>query len=130
MPVWHTDGTLPTGPDWIYVFGSNLAGFHAGGAARAAVDRFGAVTGVAEGPTGRAYAIPTKDQMIRTLPLERVAEGVARFLDHAAATPDRRYFVTRVGCGLAGFRDQDIAPLFRPAPENCSFADAWRPFLR
>jgi hypothetical protein len=94
------------------VFGSNLGGRHGKGAARDAVRLFGAEPGVGSGPTGSAWAIPTKDEDMRRLPLERIAESVAELREHAAARPEDRFLVTRIGCGLAGFSDEDIAPLF------------------
>jgi len=129
MPLFHRDGAAPDDPAAVFVFGSNIAGAHGGGAARAAVDRFDARMGVAEGMTGRAYAIPTVDHMIRPLPLETVRASVERFLAHARANPQTLFFVTRVGCGIAGFADAEIAPLFRGAPDNLSFAESWREWL-
>jgi hypothetical protein len=129
MPLFHRDGALPADPDAVFVFGSNIAGAHGGGAARAAMDQFGARIGVAEGMTGRAYAIPTVDHMIGRLPLDAVRANVRRFLDYAAAHPGTLFFVTRIGCGIAGFSDEDIAPMFAGATDNLSFAEGWRPWL-
>ncbi len=128
MPQFHADGTRP-GSEWIFVFGSNLAGRHAGGAARAAVDQFDAEWGVGEGATGRAYALPTMDENLAPRALGDVANSVAMFLAHARNHPEARFFVTRVGCGIAGFRDEEVAPMFAGAPQNCSFADGWRRWL-
>ena len=79
--------------------------------------------------TGRAYAIPTVDHMIRPLPLGAVRASVERFLAHARANPQTLFFVTRVGCGIAGFADAEIAPLFRGPLDNLSFAESWREWL-
>lgn len=128
MPRFHQDRTQP-GADWIFVFGSNLAGHHAGGAARAAAERFDAEWGVGEGVTGRAYALPTMDENLDRRSLAGIAESVERFLNHARSQPDHLFFVTRVGCGIAGFDDEQIAPLFRGAPDNCSFAMGWRMWI-
>jgi hypothetical protein len=87
----------------IFVFGSNLAGRHGRGAALCAKNAHGAVYGVGVGRTGNAYAIPTKDERIRTLPLERIAPYVSAFLDYARANPDLEFEVTKIGCGLAGY---------------------------
>lgn len=122
---YHPDGTLPSELA-IWVFGSNLLGRHAGGAARVAAERFGARDGVAYGATGDAYAIPTVGRYGERLPLEQVGEEVAAFITYARLHSVSRFFVTRVGCGIAGFTDADIAPLFREAPANCSLPEAWR----
>lgn len=127
MIALHEDGALPS-PGEIFVFGSNLAGIHGAGAARAAL-KFGAVMGDGVGRRGRSYAIPTKDRDIVTMPIADIAPHVAAFLDHARANPDERFFVTRIGCGLAGYENGDIAPLFRNAPANCSFAREWGFYL-
>lgn len=128
MRNYHKDGTLPDGPA-IWVFGSNLAGRNGAGAALVAARKFGAKYGVGEGLTGRAYAIPTKDAQLRVIQRAEIARNVKEFLDVARAMPDQDFFVTRVGCGLAGYRDSSIAPLFAEAPENCSLPEEWRDFL-
>lgn len=125
----HKDGTSPVGTNKIFVFGSNLAGRHGAGAARAARELFGAVYGVAEGITGQAYAIPTCDQEIRPLTLHQIRRGVECFLAYAHAHPEQEFFVTRIGCVLGGQSNADVAPLFKGAPDNCSFAEEWAPFL-
>ena len=110
----------------IFVFGSNLAGRHGKGAALCARNVHGAVYGVGVGRTGNAYAIPTKDKNIWTLPLERIAVYVAEFLEYAKAHPELEFEVTKIGCGLAGYREIDIAPMFKEAPRNCNLPDGWR----
>lgn len=120
-----TDKIFVPGPDRVFVFGSNLAGIHGGGAARTARELYGAVWGQGQGLQGSSYALPTKDERIETLPLGAIAEHVARFLDFARSRPDITFFVTRVGCGLAGYTDEDIAPLFRGAPKNCELPHGW-----
>jgi hypothetical protein len=109
----------------IFVFGSNLAGKHYGGAAKYAADKFYAVVGEAEGPTGTAYAIPTMDADFRQLPLEDVEDYIETFKAHAYANPQEDFYVTRVGCGIAGFKDAQIAPLFVDSPDNCTFDPQW-----
>jgi hypothetical protein len=104
----------------VFVFGSNEEGNHYAGAAKFAQERCGAQPGVGTGPTGRAYAIPTMHGM------GRLREEVRRFLDYAAEHPEQSFFVTRVGCGLAGYQDNGIAPLFLHAPENCLLPLGWR----
>lgn len=108
----------PTAPDMvsslreneIFVFGSNLQGAHGGGAAAAAMSRFGAVWGQGVGLQGRSYAIPTMQGGPET-----IAPYVDEFVDFAAQHPELRFLVTRIGCGIAGFTDEQMAPLFRTA---------------
>ncbi len=114
-----------TDKPWVFVFGSNLAGRHGKGAALFARQERGAIYGVGQGRTGNAYAIPTKDTNLRTLPLSEIARYVAVFLDYARRNPDLTFEVTRIGCGLAGYTDSDIAPMFADAPENCQLPREW-----
>jgi hypothetical protein len=127
--TFHKDGEPPDAAQ-IFVFGSNLSGYHGGGAARAAFDYYGAKWGVAEALTGRSYAIPTvKEKISGPLPIETIALHVERFLAYAEQHADMRFFVTRIGCGLAGHKDADIAPMFKAAPMNCSLPEPWRTFV-
>jgi hypothetical protein len=132
-PHYHSDNTIPRefkgAQPWIWVFGSNEKGAHGAGAAKVAHVSYGAKYGVGRGMTGSAYAIPTKDRRIQTLPLEVVVANVAEFIEFAKANPDKRFYVTRVGCGLAGFQDDQIGPLFSAAPENCSLPIEWARFV-
>ena len=98
------------GENEIFVFGSNLAGAHGGGAARSAMNKFGAVWGQGVGLQGRSYAIPTMQGGVET-----IAPYVDEFIAFARANRQLTFLVTRIGCGIAGFRDEDIAPLFRSA---------------
>lgn len=102
----------------IFVFGSNLAGIHGAGAARHALDHCGAVYGQGIGLQGRSYGIPTKDEQIVKLSLEAIAAHVADFLTFSRAHPEMSFLVTAIGCGLAGYHPEDIAPMFAGAPEN------------
>ena len=114
----------------VFVFGSNLAGIHGGGAARVAHKQHGAEWGVGEGRTGDSYALPTKETDVYTSrSLVDVAGSVESFMEYAVANPDLEFQVTRIGCGLAGFTDEDIAPMFKHAPSNCLFDSAWEPWL-
>lgn len=127
---YHPNGGTPDGPDWIWVFGSNLAGRHGAGAALVAKVRFGAAAGQGVGITGRSYAVPTKDRNLAVLPMQVIARHVVQFLDHAGAQPEKLFYITRVGCGLAGYRDSQIAPMFALAPANCSMPAQWTPYDR
>jgi hypothetical protein len=88
----------------------------------------GAVYGVGEGlqPGGRSYAIPTKDGNLRTLPLWAIRLHVRNFLEVAAGLPERKFYVTAIGTGLAGYDASEIAPMFADAPPNCVLPDGWR----
>ena len=94
----------------IFVFGSNLAGAYSGGAARLAYRKFGAVWGEGIGLHGQTYAIPTMQGGVRT-----IKPYVDEFIRFAIAHPWLTFLVTRIGCGIAGFQDRDIAPLFKAA---------------
>ena len=96
----------------IFVFGSNLAGAHGGGAARLAFERFGAVWGEGVGLHGQTYAIPTMQGGVDTI--KPYVDAFIRFAkEHSRLT----FLVTRIGCGIAGFRDEEIAPLFKEAED-------------
>lgn len=99
----------------IFVFGSNLAGAHGGGAARAALQKFGAIYGQGVGLQGQSYAIPTMQGGVET-----IQPYVDEFINFAIAHPELKFFVTRIGCGIAGFSDEDIAPLFKKAVPICN----------
>ena len=96
----------------VFVFGSNKEGMHGGGAARIAYKEFGAIWGEGVGMTGRCYAIPTMDGS-----LDIIRKHVDDFTEYAAAHPELTFLVTRIGCGIAGWRDSEIAPLFGKASE-------------
>lgn len=106
----------------IFVFGSNLAGEHAGGAARLAYEKFGAEWGVGSGPTGRCYAIPTMQGG-----LESIRPYAEEFIEYAKTHPDNRFLLTRVGCGIAGFKDEEMAGLFEECRNisNVSVPEKW-----
>lgn len=97
-------------PNEIFVFGSNLAGMHGGGAARTARLYFGAVMGNGDGPQGQSYAIPTMQGGVDT-----IKPYVDKFITYAKSHPEQTFLVTPIGCGIAGFMPEDIAPLFTDA---------------
>lgn len=115
--------------DYIFVFGSNLAGKHGKGGAHFALKNKGAIYGQAVGLQGNAYAIPTKDENLRTLDLFRIRLYIVDFILFAFENTELKFQVTRVGCGLAGYNDHHIAPLFKGAPDNCYFDPLWQEFL-
>ena len=106
------DRIIELKPNEIFVFGSNLSGFHGGGAARLAYERFGAVWGLGVGLQGRSYAIPTMQGGVET-----IKPYVDQFRDFALEHPEYKFLVTRIGCGIAGFTPKQIAPLFATAIE-------------
>jgi len=91
----------------VFVFGSNKEGMHGGGAAYIAFKEFGAEWGVGIGMTGHCYAIPTMDGSI-----DIIRRHVDDFTAYAREHPELTFLVTRIGCGIAGWRDSEIAPLF------------------
>ena len=117
----------------IFVFGSNLSGHHGKGAALFAKTHYGAIQHRGIGFQGDSYAIPTKgkrttDGKYPILPLSEIAVSVKRFLEDARTHQELPFVVTRIGCGLAGFTDDQMAPLFAGAPDNCEFDPAWAQF--
>ncbi|MDY0830127.1 hypothetical protein SK224_13420 [Microbacterium sp. BG28] len=98
--------------DEVFVFGSNAAGQHGAGAARAAFENFGAEWGVGAGPTGRSYAIDTMSGF------DTMLEQIVDFLEYAQAHPDTTFLVTPIGTGIAGHKAENVAPFFQAAPEN------------
>lgn len=114
----------------IFVFGSNLAGRHGAGAALFARKFHGARYGCGVGPQGKSYAIPTKDFNLKTLPLESIKSYIKVFIEYAKANPEQEFLVTRVGCGLAGYKDEDIAPFFITAPNNCELPKEWLEYVK
>lgn len=98
------------GPDEVFVFGSNLQGMHNGGAARTAYRKFGAIMGQGEGMQGQSYAIPTMQGSV-----DAIRPYVDRFIALAREWDQTTFYVTRIGCGIAGYTDEQIAPLFADA---------------
>lgn len=96
----------------IFVFGSNLDGLHGGGAARIAYDKFGAIWGQGVGFQGQCYGIPTMHGGV-----DVIKPYVDEFINFAKSHPEFKFLVTRIGCGIAGFNDKEIAPLFKDAIE-------------
>lgn len=99
--------------------GTNEKGIHAGGAAKYAHERFGLVWGCGEDLSGQTYALPTMEG------LERLSEAARRFIVFAGYNPDLTFYLTRVGCGIAGYTDDQIAPFFKEAPSNVIKPKGW-----
>lgn len=127
---YHQDGTLPEdGGDWIFVFGSNTRGIHGKGAAVIAKEQFGAVFGTGVGLTGKSFAIPTKDRFLRSMSLAAIKHYAMLFVDFTCSRPDLQFWVTSVGCGLAGYKPEQIAPFFIGSNTNCNFPKQWAKFI-
>ena len=109
----------------IFVFGSNLAGRHGKGAALHAKKFHGAIYGQGIGLQGNSYGIPTKDHRVKTLPLDTIKPHVDDFIDFAKANPLLSFQVTKIGCGLAGYGEHEIAPMFIGASSNCILPPKW-----
>ena len=109
-------------PGEIFVFGSNLQGMHGGGAARIAYQKFGAIMGQGVGLQGQSYGIPTMQGGVET-----IRPYVDEFIAFAKEHPELTFLVTRIGCGIAGFTDDEIAPLFVQAHdvENIVLPEGW-----
>lgn len=113
-------------PSLIFVYGSNELGHHGAGAALHAYVRHGAKMGQGFGLAGRSFGVPTKGPNLKkalTLPtIQHYVRALNRFANHV---PDRRFFVTRLGTGLAGYTDEQIAPFFEETPANCILPERW-----
>lgn len=109
-------------PNEVFVFGSNLSGSHGGGAALVAYRKFGAIWGQGIGLQGQSYGIPTMHGGV-----EAIKPYVDEFIAFARQHQDLVFLVTRVGCGIAGFTDNEIAPLFSEAKqlENVFLPRLW-----
>ena len=129
MTKYHNNVWRSFEQDGYFVFGSNLAGRHGAGAAKWAEQHYGAIYGKKTGEQGSSYAIPTKDGDIQTLPLSTIQEYIDDFIEWAADNFEDTFFVTQIGCGLAGYTKEQIAPMFKGAPENCVFPIEWKKIL-
>lgn len=124
--VWfHTRNTIPAA-GWVFVFGSDEAGRHRRAAARIAKTNFRAAYGIAEGPTGEAYAIPVRDRHQNPLLVDRVIAGVARFIQYAASNPGQSFFVSDLSADSAAASELQVMRCFVYCPPNCSLPEHWR----
>jgi len=110
----------------VFVFGSNLSGHHDKGAALEALRNRGAIYGNGLGLQGNSYAIPTKDETLRSLPLVKIAEGIERFLDFAKTHPWLLFEVTPIACGRTGYKPEHIAPMLESAPHNVTLPQVFK----
>ena len=126
-PAYTPDNISELKEDEVFVFGSNLEGMHGGGAAFAAWKKFGAVMGCGVGLRGQSYAIPTMQGGVET-----IEPYVSSFIAFAKEHSELFFYVTRIGCGIAGFRDKEIAPLFSEAVglENVCLPESFAKLLK
>ena len=123
MPKYNSQGYITELADGeIFVFGSNGEGFHGAGAAAQAVQKFGAKMGQAEGLQGQSYAIDTMDGEVE------MAAEIARFLDFAKNHPELTFYVTEIGCGIAGYTPKQVVPFFADHTDNVILQEAFKKF--
>ncbi len=103
----------------VFVFGSNREGAHGAGAAHTAVMKFGALMGVGEGMQGQSYGLPTMEG------IEEFRKAAARFVAYAREHPEQEFWLTKVGCGIAGHSEDEVAPMFADAPDNVIKPPGW-----
>lgn len=112
-------------PNEIFVFGSNLSGHHVGGAARIAHDKFGAEMHIGEGLTGRCYAFPTLGYDMQKRDGLNLNISKNRLFSTARALPEKTFLLTKVGCGIAGYSEEEMAKLFENSPANIIKPKGW-----
>ena len=105
-------------PNQIFIFGSNLAGIHAGGAAKFAKDNFGAIEGVGSGRTGQCYAFPTLDENLNQRTREDLEKSVIGLYEYCEGNKDQKFLLTPVGTGIAGYSVEEMKSLFTNPPKN------------
>ncbi|AWL28484.1 hypothetical protein A7P53_11825 [Acinetobacter defluvii] len=127
---YHDESIIKNLPeDTVFVFGSNMAGTHQGGAAKIAHQYFGAMKGVGRGWSGQSFAIPTMNEHLQQMPLSQIQHYVDDFKIYTKNHPKTKYFVTAVGCGVAGYKVEEIAPMFKGISHNVIFPVSFRPFV-
>ena len=131
---YHNEDPLKLNQGDIFVFGSNLGGRHGAGAAKTALEQYGAVYRQGIGMQGNSYAIPTKTANLAILPLSDIQKHVTDFVVFAKRSAHTDFYVTRIGYGYAGYSDADIAPLFKRAIGETDLLNVilplpWRHFI-
>ena len=119
MPGYAPDNITSLKPDEIIVIGSNIEGLHGGGAARYAHQNFGLAWGIGEGLSGQTYALPTMEGY------ESLQRAVTKFIGYAERSHDLTFLLTRIGCGIAGYTESAVSPLFASAPANVLRPAGW-----
>ena len=127
---YHNESIIKSLPeDMIFVFGSNLAGQHTEGAAKTALENFGALQNVGRGWSGQSFAIPTMNEHLQQMPLSQIQHYVDDFKTYTKNHPKIKYFITSLGCGTAGYKVEEIAPMFKGISHNVIFPASFRPFV-
>lgn len=127
---YHDETIIKNLPDdTIFVFGSNMAGTHAGGAAKIALQHFGAMHGVGRGWSGQSFAIPTMNEHLQQMPLSQIEHYIHDFKLYVKNHPKSKFFITAVGCGVAGYKIEEIAPMFKGIAHHVIFPASFRPFV-
>lgn len=127
---YHDESIVKSLPEnTVFVFGSNLAGQHSAGAARTALEHFGAVMGVGRGWSGQSYAIPTMNEHLQQMPLSQIQHYIDDFKIYTKNHSKNKYFITSLGCGIAGYKVEEIAPMFKGISRNVIFPQSFRPFV-
>ncbi|WOE31640.1 MULTISPECIES: hypothetical protein [unclassified Acinetobacter] len=127
---YHNESIIKTlAEDTIFVFGSNLAGQHNEGAAKIAQRYFGAVDHVGRGWAGQSFAIPTMNEHLQQMPLSQIQHYIDDFKIYTQNHPDKQYFITAIGCGTAGYKVEEIAPMFKGISHNVILPVSFRPFV-
>lgn len=127
---YHDESIIKTlAEDTIFVFGSNMAGTHAGGAAKIALQHFGATKGVGRGWAGQSFAIPTMNEHLQQMPLSQIQYYIDDFKIYVKNHPKMKFFITAVGCGVAGYKVEEIAPMFKGIGRQVIFPSSFRPFV-
>ncbi len=127
---YHNESIIQSLPEHtVFVFGSNMAGKHLGGAAKTALHYFGAMMGVGRGWSGQSYAIPTMNEHLQQMPLSQIQHYVDDFKIYSKNHPKNTYFLTSIGCGVAGYTVEEIAPMFKGISKNVIFPNSFRPFV-
>lgn len=128
--IYHENMTLPKKEsNVIFVFGDNDKGIHGKGAARVALNKFGAIWGKSPNQlVGNSYGISTKKSPHKYMSLEKATKNILNFVEFTKEHPELFFFITEVGCHLAGFKESEIAPLFKECGSNCSLSINWKKY--
>ena len=127
---YHDESIIKNLPeDTTFVFGSNMAGDHSAGASKTAFEHFGAVKGVGRGWAGKSFAIPTMNEHLQQMPLSQIQHYVDDFKIYTKNHPSHKYFITSIGCGVSGYKIEEIAPMFKGISHNVIFPASFRPFV-
>lgn len=113
-------------PNEVFVFGSNMAGRHGAGAALQAAQEWGAERGVGEGITGQCYAFPTLGSHLELIPAHWLEQSRDKLYEACMARPDKRFLLTKVGCGIAGYPESLMRGLFENPPSNLILPEDWK----